>query len=321
METRIERIKVPARDGTPLGATVYFTAREEDDGPVVLIAPAAAVKRTYYDKFARYVASSGWRAMTFDFRGVGESRPADLVGFRASMAAWGSQDMPGVIDWIVDNLCPSQVFLVGHSAGGHVLGLAPNANVLSAAFLVASCSGYWGLWAGMPRLRMFAIWHLLMPALATLCGYFPGSKVGLGEDLPANMAQEWARWGRHPDFLLGYESRAGYESLAIPMHFLSIKDDTLAIRAAVDSAASWYTRATVERRHLDPREVGADPIGHFGFFREKFRETLWPIALQWLRRHTPRSEGRPAWPLPNSLALVAAARAGAAEAAGDDRSC
>jgi predicted alpha/beta hydrolase len=320
MEAKIERIKVSARDGMALGATVYFTAKADEDGPVVLIAPAAAVKRTYYDKFARYVASSGWRAVTFDFRGIGDSRPAKLVGFRASMAAWGSQDLPGVIDWIVGRLRPSRLFLVGHSAGGHVLGLAPNGNVLSAAFLVASCSGYWGLWEGMHRLRMFAIWHLLMPALAGLCGYFPGSKVGLGEDLPANMAREWARWGRHPDFLLGYENRAGYESLAIPMLFLSIKDDTMAIRRAVDSAASWYTKALIERQHLDPREIGADPIGHFGFFREKFRDTLWPRALKWLEGHAVRAGGHPTWPGPSSpLAVLSDARVVAPDAAEEDR--
>jgi len=31
-----------------------------------------------------------------------------------------------------------------------------------------------------------------------------------------------------------------------------------------------------------PRELGAERIGHFGFFREQFRDTLWRDAADWL---------------------------------------
>jgi predicted alpha/beta hydrolase len=34
-------------------------------------------------------------------------------------------------------------------------------------------------------------------------------------------------------------------------------------------------------------EVGAEKlrIGHFGFFRERFRDSLWRDAADWLERH------------------------------------
>ncbi|MFL6259471.1 MAG: hypothetical protein ACJ76Y_07150 [Thermoanaerobaculia bacterium] len=35
-----------------------------------------------------------------------------------------------------------------------------------------------------------------------------------------------------------------------------------------------------------PREVGAPAIGHFGFFRERFRDTLWRESSGWLREQT-----------------------------------
>jgi predicted alpha/beta hydrolase len=40
----------------------------------------------------------------------------------------------------------------------------------------------------------------------------------------------------------------------------------------------------VDHRHVIPREVGAPAIGHFGFFRERFRDTLWRESAGWLGR-------------------------------------
>jgi hypothetical protein len=36
-------------------------------------------------------------------------------------------------------------------------------------------------------------------------------------------------------------------------------------------------------RGISPREIGAERIGHFGFFRPQFERTLWSLAPHWLR--------------------------------------
>lgn len=36
---------------------------------------------------------------------------------------------------------------------------------------------------------------------------------------------------------------------------------------------------------LAARELGAGRIGHFGFFRACFRDSLWRDAADWLGRH------------------------------------
>jgi predicted alpha/beta hydrolase len=33
---------------------------------------------------------------------------------------------------------------------------------------------------------------------------------------------------------------------------------------------------------IGPADTNCQPIGHFGFFRSRFRETLWPRVLAWL---------------------------------------
>jgi predicted alpha/beta hydrolase len=53
---------------------------------------------------------------------------------------------------------------------------------------------------------------------------------------------------------------------------------------AVEALAKLYPNARWETRPLTPHEVGAKAIGHFGFFRERFRDSLWREAADWLER-------------------------------------
>ena len=63
----------------------------------------------------------------------------------------------------------------------------------------------------------------------------------------------------------------------------SFEDDPMITREAVDSLNRFYTEAPITRRHVDPAEVGARRIGHFGYFAEASRATLWGESLAWLR--------------------------------------
>jgi predicted alpha/beta hydrolase len=38
-------------------------------------------------------------------------------------------------------------------------------------------------------------------------------------------------------------------------------------------------------RLVHPHEAGASALGHFAFFRERFRDTLWREAVDWLEAH------------------------------------
>ncbi len=51
----------------------------------------------------------------------------------------------------------------------------------------------------------------------------------------------------------------------------------------LDSLNAFYTGAPITRRHVAPAEVGVRRVGHFGYFAERSRETLWRESLVWLR--------------------------------------
>jgi predicted alpha/beta hydrolase len=128
--------------------------------------------------------------------------------------------------------------------------------------------------------------HLALPGFSHLLGYFPGSRFGFGEDLPKGVAIEWARWCRNPTYLVGdLGVAARYARFAAPIRAYAFSDDPFGPLGAVRKLLELYPKAHAELRHLQPSDLGVRRIGHFGFFREQFRDTLWSEAHEWLERH------------------------------------
>lgn len=285
-----ETLTIPSRDGFPLVASRFHPADGNAAAPIVLINAATGVKRGYYRHFAAYLAADGFEVLTYDYRGIGDSRPASLRGFAATMAQWGTEDLSGVLAWLATTMPARPVLAVGHSVGGQIVGLTPENHRLAALYGVAAQCGYWGLWPAPRKYMLLPFWFLLLPSLTALLGYFPSSRLGLGEDLPAEVAREWARWCGNRRYMVdrrGAPLPQTFDRFTAPLCALSFADDVFAPRAAVARLVSFYTAAPCEHRHLAPGEVGVARIGHFGFFQERFRDTLWQPARAWLRAHVP----------------------------------
>lgn len=278
---------IPARDGYPLAATAFGG----DGSDWVVVNSATAVPRGYYARFARFLAAEGWSVVTYDYRGIGGSRPERLRGFRARMRDWAQQDAAGVLDW-ADARGASRVTAVGHSFGGQALGLLPRPERLAAAIVVGAQSGYWRLWDGWRQAQVAALWHVLIPATCAVCGFFPGRALGMGENSPAGVAREWAAWGRRPGYVTEAEGlAAGYARVRCLLRSYSFSDDTFAPPRAVEALLGFYSSARVERRALTPGDLGVRAFGHWGFFKERFREPLWIEAAAWLREAVRPSPG------------------------------
>lgn len=278
-----EDVAIAARDGYGLGGAVFRPAPDKDLKAAVVIAGATAVSHRYYGKFAKYLAGRGFTVLTFDYRGIGESAPDKLRGFKAGMHHWGQADLAGAIDWLQDTVRPESLLLVGHSVGGQILSLAHNNRQLDAIMLVAAQSGYWRLFDKRRR-RLFLNWFVLIPVLTRLFGKLPKQLMG-GEDLPAGIARQWAKWGRHPDYIVSHDPnvRVGFARLTVPLLSYRFSDDPTAPREAVAALLGWYKNCAKAERCVEPGDLGANVIGHFGFFREKFSDSLWQEAGDWLQ--------------------------------------
>jgi len=273
----VNSTRIPARDGFPLAAS-FFPASPAAQG-VVLVSPATGVKRTLYRRFAEFLASRGFSTITWDWRGTGESRPASLRGFQATMRDWAERDLTGVIAWAAERHPGVPLHVVGHSFGGQALGLVEESDRIQAAVTVAAQSGFWGHWPFPSRYVYAALWHLLMPGLTRLIGWFPSARLGLGEDLPAGVALQWARWCRTREYLGDW---SGHRRFKAPLYVLGFTDDPFAPPRAVMALHDRYGSPSQIRRILEPREVSLPRIGHFGFFRPE-AERLWDDVAGWLK--------------------------------------
>lgn len=268
----VETRRISAADGYGLSATVFGAERR---GPVVVVNGASGVRQRYYAHFAQWLVERGATVVTYDYRGIGQSRPHRLKGFEGRMRDWGEHDFEGVLEHVERSYPGRELVVVGHSVGGQIIGMAPGNGAIARVATVAAQVGSWRLWPGASKWAFAGLWYGLMPGLTRVMGYFPG-QLGIGADLPREVALEWARWCRHDDYFLGHGvSREGYERVRVPMLSISFSDDGYAPKPAVDQLHSIYSRAQVERVHLTPADLGAKAVGHFGAFREKFAATLW----------------------------------------------
>ena len=275
-----ESIAIQTADGMTLRGSLHRTSGDH----ALIINSAMGVKRRYYDAFAAYAAERGVSVVTYDYRGIGESRPRSVRGFPATMTDWGTLDIPAVIAWTKRELRPRTISMMGHSAGGQLIGLAPNAAAIDRIVLVASQSGSYRLWPPFKREALGTFWFV-MPLVSRIVGYFPSPLFGLGsENLPHGVASEWSRWGRSRDYLFDFHDASGYEALRVPLLAWSFADDQYAPRVAVESLLTHYTAATIDHRHVEPRG-----IKHFGFFRRALGGALWDETVDWLA--TPRNGG------------------------------
>lgn len=277
-------IPITAADSHMLAATLFDGGATDT---VVLINSATAVPRQYYQCFASFIQQQGWSAVTYDYRGIGNSRPPSLRGFGATMRDWAFLDMTAMVDWVDRELNPLRLFAVGHSFGGQTFGMIDNASRADAMVGISAQSGYWGVQGGRERARVRFIVTVAMPVLSRFVGYFPWSWFASGADLPKGVALEWSRWCRNPNYLLDDHTLplANYKSFTAPVLAYSIDDDDWGTRRAVDDMMRAYPNVT--RRHIVPADHGLQRLQHLGFFREG-SEPLWHETIAWLDETIPQ---------------------------------
>jgi predicted alpha/beta hydrolase len=277
----IEPVELIARDAFSLGAALFLPKGTALG--TVIVHGATAVPAGYYRRFAEFLAHHGLRVLTYDYRGIGASRPGALRGFRASMSDWAKLDADAAHALVAREFPGQPLATVGHSFGGQLIGLLEAAGEVRGSLLVGAQLGYFGHWDALDRLRLGFIWRALVPTLTASFGYLPG-QLGIGEDLPRGVAEEWARWCSSPEYLISHhpEARQRFASFDKPLLFYSFTDDKFAPRRAVDALVSSLKGAQLEQRRIHPGEHGGQPIGHFGFFKQRFERTLWMEAVRFL---------------------------------------
>lgn len=282
-------ISFRASDGFELKGHVYGDPATARAG--LLIAPAMGVEQRYYADFAQWMAAQGWLVLSFDYRGMGASRPAEmrgsLKGLEADIRLWAERDASAALDELDRRLGGAErpIHWLGHSLGGQILGLLPNRERVSRAITVGSGSGYWRENSAGLRRYVWWLWYVIVPLSLPLFGYFPGRRLRKVGDLPRGVMAQWRRWCLDRDYMMGEGGaalRAQYAALRAPMLSLAFTDDEFMSRRNTESLHGFYAGAQPELRRIAPADVGVRRIGHFGFFRKHFEASLWPQVSAWL---------------------------------------
>lgn len=276
----LRQVEFAARDGFRLGGILYRPAQPK--GRAVVVNGAVGVRQQFYAAFAAFLEERGFTVLTYDYRGIAASRHGPVKALRAAARDWAQLDAAAALDELARAAPDARLLALCHSFGGNALGLVPGIERLAGALFVGVQSGYWRHWRGPGRAGMWFLTHALLPGMASLLGHVPAALFGQGEDLPAGVAAEWAAWCRNPHYAAGAVEREGYAAFKAPIRSYWITDDAYAPRAATEAILRQYASAPSELVAVDPDDHGGRMIGHFGFFRERFRETLWRDAADWL---------------------------------------
>lgn len=281
MEILIDRLKISARDQFQL-AVLKINAQRTLKGRAI-INSGTGIRKEFYLKFITYLAEHGYESYVYDYRGIGESKPeSGLRGFDAQMGEWATLDMAGMIDYISNKKDDIPLYIIGHSIGGQVIGFLDNSDKIKRIITIAASSGYWKYMNFPLSYYTMLIWYIGIPLICHFNGFFPSSKLKLGEDLPYGVAKEWAKWCKAKEYFtpqLGNKLPNYFDEITIPLDAIWFTDDLIANKKTVNQILSFYNNAQITTHKTVPKDVGLYKIGHFGFFKEQSRESLWPRVL------------------------------------------
>jgi predicted alpha/beta hydrolase len=288
-----ERVDIRCNDDLCLGGHLWPATGAKSCGSVI-INPATGVLASYYHRYASFLARHGFDVLTYDYRGIGLSRPPRLRGCGYRWRDWGELDFQAALAFMRTRNPAQPLSVVGHSIGGFLPGFAGNSGSIDRMLTVGAQYGYWGDYAPGHRKRLFWKWHVAMPLVTSVLGYFPGRRLGWLEDLPAGVANEWSfrRARMERSYLAPARDAivARFNAVRAPILAIGISDDPIGTAPAIRRGLSYYRNATAEQVTLTPGDLGFDRIGHFGLFHSRHAAGFWLDTVLWLR------EGVNPWP-------------------------
>lgn len=286
-------VEIPCCDGVVLGADLWTSVERAAHGTVI-INPATGVLARYYHRYAAFLAGHGFDVLTYDYRGIGRSRPASLSGCGYCWRDWGERDFDAMLRFAKARAPEARLLVVGHSIGGFLPGFSENATLIDRMLTVGAQYAYWRDYARSRRARLFLKWHVLMPLMTALYGYFPGERLGWLEDLPAGVVREWsfsrARMELGHSKEVREELLRRFASVSAPILAVTVSDDEFGTVSAVRRALKYYNSATASEAFLAPSDFGLKMIGHFDLFHARHASGFWLDTLLWLR------DGQNPWP-------------------------
>jgi len=271
---------IEAQDCTRLA--IHIFEPKISHNKVLLINSATGVKQQIYFSFAQFFVDQGFTVITYDYRGIGLSKPIIMKGYKASMRVWGNQDFKTLTDFIKINYHDYRKYCLGHSVGALILGMNADAKIFDQFIFVGTQNSYVGDLKFKTKIEAYLGFGIAQPLTTQLLGYFPAHWFGLGESLPAGCAFDWRS--------LILNKKSTNKLLEKTENYALQLDQNVLVLWAEDD--NWLTEKGVKKLLVDTyanmkpifrlvktSESDKGEIGHVNFFRS-YNQKLWNIILQ-----------------------------------------
>ncbi len=276
----MEGLKLITADRFPITAHLFLP--EKSNGRLLLINSATGVKQQLYFSFANYFAQKGFTVITYDYRGIGLSKPVRMKGFKASMRVWGSVDYKALTDYIKIHFGDYKKYVLGHSVGALILGMNEDSNIFDEFVFVGTQNAFIGNLKFRTKIEALLGFGIVQPLTTGLLGYFPAQWLRLGESLPKNCASDWRTLilNRKSTNRLLEKTDNYAKDLNRRVLVIRAEDDGWLTEKGVESLLSdTYPNLRPVYRFIKTSESEQGEIGHVNFFRS-YNKNLWDIILK-----------------------------------------
>ncbi|ENW81411.1 hypothetical protein F909_02702 [Acinetobacter sp. ANC 3929] len=274
-----ESFWISCKDDYQLAAQ-FYPAQDHTKPYPILICPATGITKNFYHAFANWLNQQGYSVLSFDFRGIGESLHGPLKDSTASINDWGIYDIPAAIETLLDRTQAEKVIIVGHSAGGQLLGITSNYNKVAKVLAIAGSTGHVKGLKGKTKILAPVMFNVIFPVSSFLKGYGATQFIGMGENLPKNVAKQWAEFCSKPGYVMNAIGKSIFEDyhqeIQCPITSFWATDDEIATQANVKDLLRLYPNAPTKLVELNPQQYGYKQIGHMSMFK-KSHQKLWPV--------------------------------------------
>ncbi|MBJ8417620.1 alpha/beta hydrolase family protein [Acinetobacter courvalinii] len=281
----IESFWISCKDGYQLAAQFYPALNSDKPYPI-LICPATGITKNFYHAFAQWLNQQGYPVLSFDFRGIGESLHGALKDSTASIHDWGIYDIPAAIEALLNRTQAEKVIIVGHSAGGQLLGIASNYHKVAKVLAIAGSTGHVKGLKGKTKVLAPVMFNIIFPVSSLVKGYGATQFIGMGENLPKNVAKQWAEFCSKPGYVMNAIGKTIFEDyhqqIQCPITSFWATDDEIATHSNVKDLLRLYPNAQTKLIELNPQQLGYKRIGHMLMFK-KSHQKIWPILESELR--------------------------------------
>ena len=275
----MKRIDILTKDHYSLAAHLFEP--QVSNQKVLLINSATGVKQQIYFSVAQFFADHGFTVITYDYRGIGLSKPHKMRGFEASMRVWGTTDYKALTDYIKSNFEDYKKYCLGHSVGALILGMNPDSEIFEEFIFVGTQNAFVGNLRLKTKIEAYLGFGIVQPLFTVLLGYFPASWFGLGESLPSGSAFDWRILILNKKSTNNLLEKSADFSKKLRQKVLVIwaEDDAWLTEKGVKSLLeNTYANLRPTYRHIYTSESEKGEIGHVNFFRS-YNRKLWKILL------------------------------------------